>query len=74
MPFYEYKCTECDEVSEFRSSFEKKQEMVSSLKCESCGSTEFVQVFSGIALSGSKSETTAPPQTGGCCAGGRCNF
>lgn len=74
MPFYEYKCAKCDEIVEFRSSFEKKQEMVASLKCENCGSTEFVQVFNGLAFSGSKIEKSTPPTAGGCCPGGMCNI
>ena len=73
MPLYEYRCTDCDEVIEFRSSFDKKQEMVSSLKCERCGSKKFSQVFSGIALTGSKSDPTSP-SSGGCCSGGMCGL
>lgn len=73
MPLYEYKCTDCGEIIEFRSTYEKKGEIVSSLKCEKCDSKEFTQVFSGISLTGAKSEPSAP-STGSCCAGGMCNF
>lgn len=73
MPFYEYKCAECGEIIEFRSSYEKKHEMVSSLKCENCESKEFTQVFSGMALTGSKNDPTPPP-SGGCCSGGMCGL
>jgi len=73
MPLYEYKCTECGDVIEFRSSYDKKEEMGSSLKCDSCGSNKFTQVFSGMALTGSKSDPT-PPQSGGCCSGGMCGI
>jgi len=74
MPLYEYKCADCGEVIEFRSSYDKKEEMVSSLKCENCGSKEFTQVFSGMALTGSKSGSSTPPPTGGCCSGGMCGL
>lgn len=73
MPLYEYKCADCGEVMEFRSSYDKKEEMVSSLKCDSCGSKEFTQVFSGMALTGSKSDP-APPSGGSCCSGGMCGL
>lgn len=74
MPLYEYKCVDCGEIIEFRSSYDKKQEMVSSLQCENCASKEFTQVFSGIALTDSKSESSTPPSTGGCCSGGMCGL
>jgi putative FmdB family regulatory protein len=73
MPLYEYKCAECGEVIEFRSSYDKKEEMVSSLKCESCGSKKFTQVFSGMAITGSKGEPT-PPSGGSYCSGGMCGL
>lgn len=73
MPLYEYKCADCGEIIEFRSSYGNKQEIVSSLECEICGSKEFTQVFSGIALTSSKDEPSTPP-AGGCCSGGMCNI
>lgn len=75
MPLYEYQCKNCGKVVEFRSSMDQKQEMISSLKCNSCGSTDFQQVFGGIALThGSGGTTTPPPSSGGCCPGGMCNM
>ena len=76
MPFYEYRCKECRDVTEFRSSMEKKEEVASALKCEHCGSVEFTQVIGGIAITGSSknSEIPVPSTTGGCCPGGMCGL
>ena len=75
MPLYEYKCRKCSQIIEFRASMEKKVEMAESLRCDACGTNDFVQVFSGIAVTGeSKSRSAAPPQPGSCCAGGMCNL
>jgi len=76
MPFYEYRCEECGQVKEFRSSMEKKEEMASTLVCDVCGESKLTQVFSGIALTGSTSNRpdNPPPTAGGCCAGGMCHI
>ncbi len=76
MPLYEYRCKECGEVVEFRSSMADKEKMAASLQCSSCGSAKLTQVFSGIALtSDSKSAASSPPPpSGGCCSGGMCNL
>ncbi len=76
MPLYEYRCKDCGEIVEFRSSMDKKPEMASALQCKSCKSRNFVQVFGGIALTGeSKGSASPPPQSGGgCCPGGMCNL
>ncbi len=76
MPLYEYRCKECGNVVEFRSSMSAKEEMAATLQCKSCGSGDFTQVFSGIALTNdSKSAGPAhPPPSGGCCPGGMCNL
>lgn len=76
MPLYEYRCKECEAVTEFRASMEKKEEMLSSLKCETCGSSNFTQVFGGVALTGSKSggQSSEPPPSGSCCPGGMCGL
>ena len=75
MPLYEYRCKSCGNAEEFRTSMDKKQEMVSSLICNSCGSTDFQQVFSGIALTQSSGSSAVPPSSsGGCCSGGMCNL
>ncbi|MFO8028385.1 MAG: zinc ribbon domain-containing protein [Cyclonatronaceae bacterium] len=76
MPLYEYRCRDCGEVVEFRSSMDRKQEMAAALRCESCGSDQLTQVFGGIALTGeSKSGgSNPPPPSGGGCPGGMCNL
>ncbi|MCC5942589.1 MAG: hypothetical protein JJU37_13700 [Balneolaceae bacterium] len=74
MPFYEYRCEDCGNIIEFRSSMDKKEEMAASLVCDSCESKNFAQVFSGIALTGSSSTKQEAPPTGGCCAGGMCGI
>ncbi len=76
MPLYEYRCRECGEIAEFRSSMDKKQEMATALRCESCESGDFVQVFSGIALTNESKKSASPPSQsgGGCCPGGMCNL
>ncbi|MCA1801998.1 MAG: zinc ribbon domain-containing protein [Rhodothermaceae bacterium] len=75
MPFYEYRCQNCGTIVEFRSSMDKKEEMASALECDVCESRQFIQVFSGIALTKSKNDSPGtPPRQGGCCQGGMCGM
>ncbi len=76
MPLYEYRCKECSNIIEFRSSMDKKEEMVNSLKCKNCGSTNFAQVFGGVALTGIKNDNSDQnlPPGGSCCPGGACGL
>ncbi len=76
MPLYEYRCKECGELIEFRASMDKKEEMLESLKCEQCGSSNFAQVFGGVALTGTKSEGSGGdlPPGGFSCPGGACGL
>jgi len=74
MPLYEYRCKDCGEVVEFRSSMAAKEEMAASLNCESCGSGNFTQVYSGFAVTqDTKTSSSTPPPMGGC-PGGMCNL
>ena len=73
MPVYEYRCKECGEVVEFRSSVAAKEEMAASLSCGSCGSGNFTQVFSGFAVAQDTKKSSSTPPMGGC-PGGMCNL
>ena len=75
MPLYEYRCKQCGNLVEFRTSMENKAEMAETLECESCGAADFAQVFGGIALTqGSGGSDKPPPPSGGCCPGGMCGI
>lgn len=76
MPLYEYRCRECGQSTEFRSTMDKKESMAATLKCDACGSGNFSQVLGGVAfVQGSAgTKTPMPPSGGDCCSGGMCGL
>ncbi len=57
---------------EFRSSMAAKEEMATALRCETCGSGSFAQIFSGFAVTNdTKTSPSGTPPMGGC-PGGMC--
>ncbi len=68
MPFYEYKCAECDKVF---SLLQKRDAERSGYACPACGSKQTERVFSTFATA-SKGEAVAAPSGGGHCCGASC--
>lgn len=69
MPFYEYKCAECDRVF---SLLQKRDAERTGYACPACGSTETERVFSTFATASKGSEAVAAPSGGGHCCGASC--
>ena len=67
MPTYDLRCIECDTTFEvFRQGFLRDEDRV----CDTCGSTQVEQLFTGFVLGasgGAVGEDAAP--AGGCCGG-----
>lgn len=70
MPIYEYKCTQCGQVS----SFLEKSDSRGDHPCEHCGSTDTVKAFSTFAASSNRASDSKPPSCSGECASGACPF
>ncbi|QQE13993.1 zinc ribbon domain-containing protein [Planctomycetota bacterium] len=67
MPFYEYECADCEEVTE---ALRRMVDADNAPECEHCGSkktTRKVSIFNASSDSGSMPEM---PSGGGCCGGG----
>lgn len=74
MPFYNYKCLECEHITEIQMSW-KNKESVKNIKCSKCGSEKTSHVFGKFAQIGKATVPVAPcgvpkEQVGNC--GGPC--
>ena len=72
MPFFEYKCAECDKVF---SLLQKRDAERQGYECPACGSTTTERVFSTFATATAGKEraaVAAGAAAGGHCCGGGC--
>ena len=71
MPIYEFRCTECHEISEFLFTSDKDRK---EMKCPQCGSEELERVLSttNYAMGGS-SGAPRPSVSSKTCAEGTCS-
>lgn len=69
MRFVDYKCEKCQEVSEIVIRGDNGSE----IKCEKCGSSKMVKIFSPIGFkSDSTDEVSSGASSCGSCSGGSC--
>lgn len=74
MPLYEYKCTECNNIFDFKASLEEMEKGLKP-KCPFCGSEKTIKYFGGLNfISGSKDTDLASGSGFGssCSCGGGC--
>ncbi len=70
MPFFEYKCADCDKVF---SLLQKRDAERQGYPCPVCESTKTERIFSTFATAaGGKSETACGVPAGGHCCGPSC--
>lgn len=70
--FYDYKCTDCEEVFEVRATFAEKEKGLKP-ECPKCGSKQTKQVFSALNIGGETTKSAGSSegmQAPSCCMPG----
>ncbi|MCB1173423.1 MAG: hypothetical protein KDK39_07660 [Leptospiraceae bacterium] len=77
MPYYNFKCMECESITEVKASMQEKEAGLA-VECPNCKSSNTTHVFGNIAtMVGSRSSAPASAcglPAGGGCANGACGL